>query len=244
MLATDTLIPYARNARTHSPEQVAQIAASIREFGFTNPVLIDGDHGIIAGHGRVMAAQKLGLEQVPCIRLDYLSDTQRRAYILADNKLAMNAGWDNEMLKLEIKELVASDFDIDLIGFAEDEVIELFNPPPVDIEDVEVSDGTMLGLLDVVIQEPRHQVNKGDVWCLGAHVLLCVEVMTDWPSWVPELEAGSVFAPYPGPYAAISEKAYRDRLVMVQPDKYVAGHILDRYAEVNGEDSIKQRLPA
>ena len=100
-IALETLIPYARNSRTHSDAQVAQIAGSIREFGFTNPVLIDGAGGIIAGHGRVMAARKIGLEQVPCIRLDYLTEAQRRAYVIADNKLAMNAGWDDEMLRLE-----------------------------------------------------------------------------------------------------------------------------------------------
>jgi ParB-like chromosome segregation protein Spo0J len=111
-IPTADLIPYARNTRTHSPEQVAQIAGSIREFGFTNPVLIDGDNGIIAGHGRVMAASKLGLAKVPCIRLAHLTDTQKRAYIIADNKLALNAGWDEEMLALELGELADLDFDI------------------------------------------------------------------------------------------------------------------------------------
>lgn len=117
MLPTAGLVPYARNSRTHSPEQVAQIAGSIREFGFTNPVLIDVENGIIAGHGRVMAAQKLGLEFVPCIRLSYLSDAQKRAYIIADNKLALNAGWDFEMLKVELMELQAEDFDVSSLGF-------------------------------------------------------------------------------------------------------------------------------
>ena len=111
------LIPYIRNARTHSPEQIAQIAASIREFGWTNPVLVDGENGIIAGHGRVLAARKLGMEEVPCIELAGLSDTQRRAYIIADNKLALNAGWDDELLALELGELHAADFDMALLGF-------------------------------------------------------------------------------------------------------------------------------
>ena len=116
-LSVDDLIPYAKNSRTHSPEQVAQIAASIREFGFTNPVLIDSEGGIIAGHGRVLAARKLKLEQVPCIMLDHLTDTQRRAYVIADNKLALNAGWDDELLAIELHELNAADFDMALIGF-------------------------------------------------------------------------------------------------------------------------------
>jgi ParB family chromosome partitioning protein len=116
-LPLDRLIPYARNSRTHSDAQVAQVAASIREFGFTNPVLIDADDGIIAGHGRVMAARKLGLEKVPCIRLAHLTETQRRAYVIADNKLALNSGWDEEMLALELAELRDADFDLQLTGF-------------------------------------------------------------------------------------------------------------------------------
>lgn len=137
----DELIPYARNSRTHSPEQVAQIAASIKEFGFTNPVLVDGDNGIIAGHGRVMAAQRLGLKEVPCIELAHLSEAQKRAYVIADNKLALNAGWDMEMLRVELTELADLDFDTDLTGFEQDEIAKLFGdeadsgtdePSPVD----------------------------------------------------------------------------------------------------------------
>ena len=101
-VSVDKLIPYARNSRTHSAEQVAQIAASIKEFGFLNPIIIDGDNSIIAGHGRVMAAQKLGIKELPCIEASHLSDTQRRAYIIADNKMALNAGWDDDMLRVEI----------------------------------------------------------------------------------------------------------------------------------------------
>ena len=111
------LIPYARNARTHSDAHVAQIAASIREFGFTNPVLIDEAGGIIAGHGRVLAARKLGMEAVPCCALPWLTETQKRAYVLADNKLALNAGWDEEMLRLELEELKAEEYDLTLAGF-------------------------------------------------------------------------------------------------------------------------------
>ena len=120
------LIPYARNARTHSDQQVAQIAASIREFGFTNPVLIDEEDGIIAGHCRVLAAHLLGLDEVPCIVLAHLTPTQRRAYVLADNKLALNAGWDLQMLSLEIGELGEAGFDLNLTGFDEFELGELF----------------------------------------------------------------------------------------------------------------------
>jgi ParB-like chromosome segregation protein Spo0J len=111
------LIPYARNSRTHSDAQVAQIAASIKEFGWTNPILLDGENGIIAGHGRVLAAQKLGETQVPTIELSHMTDNQKKAYIIADNKLALNAGWDDAMLSLEIDDLKDAGFNIDLTGF-------------------------------------------------------------------------------------------------------------------------------
>lgn len=113
----EDLIPYARNSRTHSDAQVAQIAASVREFGWTNPVLIDGENGIIAGHGRVLAARKLVMADVPCIELAGLTDTQRRAYIIADNKLALNGGWDEELLAVELFDLNAADFDMAVLGF-------------------------------------------------------------------------------------------------------------------------------
>jgi hypothetical protein len=128
----DDLIPYARNARTHSDEQVGQIAASIREFGWTNPVLIDGERGIIAGHGRVMAARKLGLGEVPTIELSDLTPAQRRAYILADNRLAENAGWDAEMLRVELGDLDAEGFDLDLLGWSDDELKGLMDPDAAD----------------------------------------------------------------------------------------------------------------
>ena len=131
-IPTADLIPYARNTRTHSPEQVAQIAGSIREFGFTNPVLIDAENGIIAGHGRVMAASKLGLAKVPCIRLAHLTETQKRAYIIADNKLALNAGWDEEMLGLELADLREADFDLNVLGFDNFAIENFLNPPEIE----------------------------------------------------------------------------------------------------------------
>lgn len=119
------LVPYERNARTHSPEQVAQIAASIREFGFTNPILVDSSDGIIAGHGRLAAAKDIGMTEVPVIVLDHLTAEQRRAYVIADNKLALNAGWNETLLQVELADLGEMDFDLRLIGFSEDELAQL-----------------------------------------------------------------------------------------------------------------------
>jgi DNA modification methylase len=160
------LVPYARNSRTHSDEQVAQIAASMREFGFTNPVLVDEAGGIIAGHGRVMAAKALGLAQVPCIRLAHLSDAQKRAYVIADNQLALNAGWDEAMLRLELEDLQAADFDLDLLGFNADELGALLTEPEPETE----------GLTDPdeAPEPPAQPVTAdGDVWLLGKHRVMC-----------------------------------------------------------------------
>lgn len=123
----DSLIPYVKNSRTHSDAQVAQIAASIKEFGWTNPILVDGDNGIIAGHGRLLAARKLGYKEVPTIELADLTETQKRAYIIADNRLALNAGWDNEMLTIELNDLLADGFALELLGFDADELEKLLD---------------------------------------------------------------------------------------------------------------------
>jgi DNA modification methylase len=162
---TAKLLPYARNARTHSEAQVGQIAASIKEFGFTNPILAGADGVIVAGHGRLAAAQHLGLESVPVIVLDHLSATQRRALVLADNRIAANAGWDEELLKLEITELDEADFNLDLMGFGDEELERLLN-----------GEGDTTGLTDddAVPDMPADPVSKtGDVWVLGQHRLLC-----------------------------------------------------------------------
>ena len=159
------LVPYARNARTHSDDQVAQIAASIREFGWTNPILVDGDSGIIAGHGRLMAARKIGMAEVPVIELAHLSDTQKRALILADNKLALNAGWDEEMLALEIFDLKDEGFDVDLVGFDVGELEELS-------DHFQGVDG--LTDPDAAPEPPEEAITKpGDVWLLGKHRVMC-----------------------------------------------------------------------
>lgn len=160
----DTLVPYARNARTHSPEQVAQIAASIREFGFLSPVVTTKDGTILCGHGRFYAAQKLGLKKIPCIREDHLTEAQRRAYIIADNKLSLNAGWDEEMLRVELSDLKGEDFDVSLTGFDEKELARLFAE-----EDGAEEDGFDV---DAELEKPCFS-KAGDVWHLGRHTVVC-----------------------------------------------------------------------
>lgn len=164
-IGVETLLPYAKNSRTHSDEQVAQIAASIKEFGFNNPILIDKENTIIAGHGRLLAARRAGMEEVPCIRLDHLTETQRKAYVIADNRLALNAGWDNEMLTIELNELMEDDFALDILGFDEKELKALLDP-------IQATEG--LTDEDAVPEAPEEPKTKpGDIWMMGRHRLMC-----------------------------------------------------------------------
>jgi DNA modification methylase len=160
----DKLVPYARNARTHSKEQILQLRASLREFGFVNPVIVDKDLTIIAGHGRVLAAKEEGITEVPCVFAEHLTEAQKRAYIIADNRLAMNAGWDAEMLSVELSELQGVDFDISLLGFDDAELNKLLSG----IEDVKDDD------FDVEAELAKPAITKpGDLWLLGQHRLVC-----------------------------------------------------------------------
>lgn len=158
------LIPYVRNARTHSEAQVSQIAASIREFGFLSPILVAEDNTILAGHGRLAAALKLGLKKVPCVKENHLTETQKRAYIIADNKLSLNAGWDNELLAVELSELEGADFNLDLLGFDEAELSSIFDA------DKDVSDDDFD--VEKELEEPCFS-KTGDIWTLGKHRVIC-----------------------------------------------------------------------
>jgi hypothetical protein len=162
--SVETLIPYAKNARTHSDEQVAQIAGSIKEFGFNNPVLVDKENSVIAGHGRLMAARKLGMDKVPVVKLEHLTESQRKAYVLADNRIALNSGWDTSMLSLELQDL-KDDIDLSLLGFDPDELDALLNP-------VEETEGlTDEDAVPDVPDEPKTKL--GDIYILGNHRLMC-----------------------------------------------------------------------
>ena len=160
----DRLVPYARNARTHSKEQILQLRASLREFGFVNPVIVDKNLNIIAGHGRILAAKEEGVTEVPCVFAEHLTEAQKRAYILADNRLAMNAGWDEEMLSVEISDLQAADFDVSLLGFDDAELNKLLGSAD-DVKDDEFD-------VDSELQKPA-VTKPGDLWLLGKHRLVC-----------------------------------------------------------------------
>lgn len=165
LVSISKLVPYVNNARTHSPEQINKLRSSLREFGFINPVIIDKDYGIIAGHGRVIAAKEEGIDEVPCVFVDYLTEAQKKAYILADNRMAMDAGWDEELLKLEIESLQAEDFDVSFTGFDEKELADLFKDKETEVKD---DDYDLTAAL-----EKASFVEKGDVWVVGRHRLVC-----------------------------------------------------------------------
>lgn len=166
LVPLEKLVPYVNNARTHSPEQITRLRSSLREFGFINPVIIDRDYGIIAGHGRVLAAKEENITEVPCVFVDYLTEAQKKAYILADNRMALDAGWDEELLRIEIESLQGADFDVSLTGFNEDEIADLFadeNDKAAKDDDFDLS----------AALEKASFVERGDIWTVGRHRLMC-----------------------------------------------------------------------
>lgn len=166
LVAVSKLIPYVNNARTHSAEQVMKLRSSLREFGFINPVIIDREFNVIAGHGRILAAKEEGILEVPCVFVDYLTEAQKKAYILADNRMAMDAGWDEELLRIEIEALQSEDFDIGLTGFDESEIADLFGSD--DTSGMKDDDYNLSAAL-----EKAAFVKRGDIWTVGRHRLMC-----------------------------------------------------------------------
>ena len=212
---TDRLVPYAKNARTHSPEQVAQIAASIVEFGFVNPILVDSMDGIIAGHGRLLAARKLGLAEVPVVVLGHLSEIQRRAYIIADNQLALNAGWNDELLRGVLESLGADGFDLSLVGFSDEELVVLLGSAEPE---------AAAAVEEEAVPEPPAQpvTMPGDVWLIGRHRLICGDCRDT--ATVEKLMAGAsanvaITSP---PYATQREYDPSSGFKPVPPEEYVA----------------------
>lgn len=165
LISTDKLVPYVNNARTHSAEQIIKLRSSLREFGFVNPIIIDRDFNVIAGHGRLMAAKEEGINEVPCVFADFLTDAQKKAYILADNRMAMDAGWDEELLKIEMEELQNLGYDLGYTGFDEKELADLFG---IDDKEVKDDDFDLTATL-----EKASFVERGDVWFVGKHKLMC-----------------------------------------------------------------------
>lgn len=227
--SVEALIPYAANSRTHSDAQVAQIAASIKEFGWTNPILIDGENGIIAGHGRLLAARKLGLDEVPCVMLDHLSKAQQRALVIADNQLAMNAGWDMEMLAAEIEDLKLGDFDIDLLGFDDKFLDELLDSGPTE------------GLTDedAVPEVPETpKTVLGDVWVLGNHRLMCGDSTSiDAVEKLMDGQQANMLHTDP-PYGVDYEGVPNDHLKDAQLEKFLVDAMTNAHAVLHSGSNV------
>ncbi len=232
---------YDKNARLHSDEQVKQIAASMERFGVTAPVLVDEDGVLIYGHGRRRAAELLGYTELPVSIARGWSEEEKKAYRIADNQLSLNSTWDMATLTSEIQGLHSAGFELPLLGFPDLQVAEFIsgiNSGTLgEINDEEKS--ALLNLVNVTIADPQHRVETGDHYLLeGKHHLLCVSVVSDWPIWSPLLKNDALFCPYPGVFIPFSTRAKKHDLVMVQPDGYIAGHILDRFIEIRGESAV------
>lgn len=231
-----TIKPYEGNPRTISADAISKVANSIRTFGFLQPIVVDAEGVIIVGHTRYLAAKKLRRREAPVVVADKLSPEQVHAYRIADNKTGELSEWDEEKLLAELGILQGFESDLSVLGFENDELLRLMgddalanSPEP----NVDAEKSRLLDLLTVTIDPPTHEVLDGDVYLIGErHHLLCVSVMTGWPTWAPLLDhEGAVFCPYPGPFVTYGKFPEKHKLVMVQPDPYTCGHILDRYEE-------------
>ncbi len=212
---TDRLVPYTKNARTHSPEQVAQIAASIVEFGFVNPILVDSADGIIAGHGRLLAARKLGLADVPVVVLGHLNEIQRRAYVLADNQLALNAGWNDELLREQMSSLGADGFNLSLVGFSEEDLASILADDKPEAADAVEEE-------DAVPEPPAQPVTMpGDVWLIGRHRLICGDCRDSAVVEKLMARASANLAITSPPYATQREYDPTSGFKPIPPDEYV-----------------------
>jgi hypothetical protein len=225
-----SLKPYERNANKHSADQIALIAKSIEQFGFTIPVLCDENDLILAGHGRQMAALQMNLALVPVIHRRGLSEAQKRAYIMADNQIARTSEFDFDLIAQELQSLAHdyADFDLGVIGFGDDEVKKFLDP----MFGKQAPDtGALLEVLRVSLDDPKHKVEHGHLWDAAGHVVACLDVFTEWEKWISELQPGSMLVPYGGPLVLLSERAKSTRLVIVNPQAHICGMILDKCVE-------------
>lgn len=231
--ACDKVIPYARNARQIPDSAVSKVAASIKEFGWQQPIVVDPDGVILAGHTRLMAAKKLGMTTVPIKIAHNLTPGQAKAFRLMDNRSHEEATWDEKLLALELDELRTSfDYNLLMTGFDAAEIAAFKLGE-------EEKPNSLLSRMNITIADPVTETALGEVWrVMDKHTLVIASVIEDWPMWKPYLRDDALFCPHPGPFVLFSEKAMAHPLVLVQPDPYIAGHLLDRVIEIHGKDAI------
>lgn len=231
----------------HSDDQVKQIATSMQRYGVTTPLLVDEQGVLLYGHGRRAAAALLGYATLPVSIARGWAEADKAAYRIWDNQSGLLSEWNIPLLKAEVGMLKAEDYDLQLLGFPELELVEFTTGFPDGAGEGGTDDAdrsALLGLINVTIAEPAHKVETGDHYVLeGRHHLLCESVISGWAAWAVHLSHGALFCPYPGVFVPFSTKARKHPLVMVQPDPYIAGHMLDRFAEIRGETSIHKQAP-
>ena len=251
------LIEYVRNPRKIMPSDVDQMAALLTEFGWTAPILVRDGGKIVDGHLRRRAAIKLGTPQVPVADVSHLNDAQIKALRLAMNRSGQMVEWDEELLKLELEELKGLDFNLTLTAFDLGEIKNLFDTGSLAGTagesggeggegggDGDRSSGDLLKLTEIAIGPPKTSVNVHDVWRIGHHALVCACPHEDWQMWVQFLKhPDDLFVPYPGIWVPLGVKAKERALVMVQPSTFIAGHIIDRWREINGDETIERLQP-
>lgn len=240
------VVPYANNPRTNE-HAIDTVAASLKRFGWRQPLVVDEAGVLIVGHTRHAAALSLGWTEVPVHVAVGLDADDARAYRLMDNRSHEDSDWEQAKLAGELKALLANDFDMLFTGFDEQELEGLIgtfgDPDGTGGDNAPISDSELLRLVNVTIADPSRTVKRGEVWALGPHVLYCTDLFTGWPEYTTELKdpEQDVLVPFPGPVVALTQRATEKRLVLVQPDGYIAGHILDRYADVHGASTVAQR---
>lgn len=243
------LKPYPRNARTHSPEQIDLLCRLLKKYGATQPAVVDENNMILVGHARTTAARKIGWTDFPVVVMRGLSDAEKSVYVIADNQSAALAGWNEDILRVEMSELQISNFDLSLTGFLDVDALSNFirggtldgEPPPGELDDA--NRAALLELVNITIADPTHKVERGDHYVLSKrHHLLCASVIEGWRQWAPLLTDTALFCPYPGVFVPFATKAKKHALIMVQPDAYIAGHILDRFAEASGGEQEIEKM--
>lgn len=237
----DSVKPYPRNTRTHPPEQIKLLAHLLTQYGPDQPIVVDEDWIILKGHGRMEAAQAAGYKKFPVVVREGLSEADKISIRISDNQVALLAGWDSQLMKVELTTLKQMDYNLSDLGFGRVELVQFETTPGPEGDE---NRGKLLALVDVTIDDPKSKVERGDHFVLsGKHHLFCESVVDGWRAWSPHLKDSALFCPYPGVFVPFGTKAKNSVLILVQSDPYIAGHILDRWIDVHGKKAVKKVTP-
>jgi len=236
-------IPNPKNPNTHPKQQIDMLARFIKVRGWRNPIVLSTRSGfIVKGHGRLQAAQLLGVKEVPVDYQHFANEAEEYAEMIADNKIAELAEMDVDLERELLEQLIEQEnIDPNLIGYTKEEIEAIIHADDDEGTEGERSDGSLLDLVNITVADPKHKTEHWDIWEVGQHILCVVDVIDEWWAWVKFLEEGALFVPYPGPFVPLSTKAEDTKFIMVQPNTYIAGHILDHFAEIYGENNVRKK---